>query len=212
MYPLEWKAAGKPCLVVGGGPVAVRKVNRLLQEGAHVTVISPEVEESLQKLAEQGMIRWLRRAYRQNDWQGFALVISAAGVEEIASWLEEAAEREHFLYNAADFPERGNCYLPARFDVSGLSVSLSTGGRAPGLARELSRRWKQSLEQSDDKLILDFLFLLSGEVLKGTDPSRRRPFWEAAFSPEVLSFLHKKEWHKAREAIIDAVNRLGNQS
>lgn len=115
MYPLNWKADGRPCLVVERAMWRPQGAG-LLAASACVTVTAPEASAEIQQLAEAGRIRYRKQCFAPGEERGFALVISTAGDEAAARYLSEAADAEGFLYNAADFPALGNCTLPAHFE------------------------------------------------------------------------------------------------
>ena len=77
MYPINLDLTGQACLVLGGGSVAERKVRRLLDEGAVVTVIAPALTPALQILAEEHQLSWQRRTYQPGDETTFFLIICA---------------------------------------------------------------------------------------------------------------------------------------
>lgn len=209
MYPLEWKAEWKRCLIVGGGPVALRKLKRLLAEGAEVTVISPRVKEEILSLAKEYPLTIKRKPYEEGDSEGFALVISAAGDKTIAEALQREALEKRFLYNAADFPEYGNVTLPARFQIENVEITISTGGSMPGLSTYLRKRWEGQLTETSEEIA--FIKNVYREIM-AENPDLRKVFWDSVRSPEISVLIDHKEWEKAREAIINAAHSMGNQS
>ena len=82
-YPIFLDLCGRPCLVVGGGEVATRKIEELLKAEADVTVISPKITQRIQRYAELGGLRHLPRPYRVGDIKGYFLAYAATGVAEI---------------------------------------------------------------------------------------------------------------------------------
>ncbi|MDR7445991.1 MAG: NAD(P)-dependent oxidoreductase, partial [Armatimonadota bacterium] len=76
-YPLFVDLAGRRCVVVGGGAMAESKVEALVECGAEVVVISPQVTEKIRRWVEEGRLRWEPRAYRLGDLEGAWLVVSA---------------------------------------------------------------------------------------------------------------------------------------
>ena len=123
MYSLNWKAEGESCLVIGAGHVALRKIRGLLEAGARVTVIAPEAEADIEKLSEEGKIRYWRKPYETGDEEGCRLVVSTCGIRSVAEVLHQLMKGKGFLYNAADFPELGNCAVPARLKRGDLTIT-----------------------------------------------------------------------------------------
>lgn len=120
MYPVNIKMDGRACLVIGGGNVALRKVRTLLEEKAAVTVVAPQICSGLEALFREGRISWRRESYEAPMCGSFFMVVTAAGDKTVALSVQEEAERESILYNAADFPALGNCHIPARIKKRGL--------------------------------------------------------------------------------------------
>lgn len=135
---------GRNVLVIGGGEVARRKVGSLLETGARVTVISPEVDQDLRDLAQDGEIGLVERPYRAGDLQGAfltpALVIAATNDPEVNRAVWSEASQMGCLVNVVDDPEHSNFILPAVVKYGQLKISISTGGASPALARRLREK------------------------------------------------------------------------
>ncbi|MBU4185063.1 MAG: bifunctional precorrin-2 dehydrogenase/sirohydrochlorin ferrochelatase, partial [Proteobacteria bacterium] len=110
-YPVSLDMQNRKCLVVGGGSVGARKVMTLLECGAIVTVVSPDVTGKLLDLAEKKMIELKKRPYEPSDIDGIFLVIGATDNEELNWQINKDAERQNKLCNIADRPEACNFIL-----------------------------------------------------------------------------------------------------
>ncbi len=212
MYPINIKAEGLPVLVIGGGHVALRKIKKLLSEGADVTVISPEVSEAIALLAEEGKICWKKAYFTDADARGYYLVITAAGAEEVAKKVRKAALEDHFLYNAADFPPLGNCSLPAAFSAGGIEIAVSTNGRSPAMARYV-KGWLQQQIPAAFGLWLDRVSEIRVELKNEIGESdAREAFWRAAFGPAIMGLVMHGKLDEAEECVRHAVGRIGSKS
>ncbi len=127
-------------VVIGGGAVAARKVAGLLAAGAAVTVISPALAPELERMAEAGEVRLLRRPYQPGDLEGAFLVIAATDDPTVnhAVWAE--AGRRDCLVNVVDDPAHSNFIVPAIMRRDEITLAISTGGASPALARRLRER------------------------------------------------------------------------
>lgn len=136
-YPIVVDLTGRPCLVIGGGAVALRKVAGLVEAGARVTVVSPWLTPALLRLAAEAPLCWRPREYAQGDVAGFTLVMVAT--DDRAVNVAVAAEcRERGIWvNCADDPARCDFILPSVLRRGAVTVAVSTGGRSPTLARLL---------------------------------------------------------------------------
>jgi precorrin-2 dehydrogenase / sirohydrochlorin ferrochelatase len=144
-YPVVLRIEGRPCLVVGGGPVAARKVVELYECGAEVTVVAPDVHESIVALAEAASragrpLRITRRPYRNGEASRYRLVITATGIAEVDRRAAADAESAGIWVNSADDADHCTFFLPSVHRQGPVSVAVSTGGASPALAAWLRRR------------------------------------------------------------------------
>lgn len=129
---------GRPCLVVGGGDVAARKVEMLLGAGARPRVVAPRVGGRLEQIAaESAAVTLERRAYRAGDLDGMALAFAATDDATVQEQIARDARYAGVLLNAVDEPERCSFVLPAVIDRTPLVVAVSTSGASPALARRI---------------------------------------------------------------------------
>ena len=132
LYPIVLELARRPCLVVGGGPVAERKVEGLLAADADVTVVSPVITDLLSAHLAAGRIHHHARLYRPGDLRGMALVFSALDDPEATRAITVEA-REHGVWiNAADEPARCDFILPGVVRRGALDHRRRIGGHQPG--------------------------------------------------------------------------------
>ncbi|MDL1969362.1 MAG: bifunctional precorrin-2 dehydrogenase/sirohydrochlorin ferrochelatase [Deltaproteobacteria bacterium] len=136
-YPVSLDVKNRKCLVVGGGGVGTRKVMTLLDCGAKVTVVSLDVRENLLELAYSGLLILEKRHYRETDLAGMFLVIGTTDDEELNRQISKDAEKLNMLCNIADRPEVCNFILPSIVNRGDLTISISTSGKSPALAKRL---------------------------------------------------------------------------
>jgi precorrin-2 dehydrogenase/sirohydrochlorin ferrochelatase len=139
-FPVTLCLANRPCLVVGGGRVATRKVRSLLDAGARVRVVAPDVEEELRELAARGVIAYEARPVSLDDLGGAFLVVSAADDPAANELIGRAALAAGLLVNVVDQPALCNFFVPATVHRGSLSVAVSTSGSSPLLARRLREK------------------------------------------------------------------------
>jgi siroheme synthase-like protein len=130
---------GRRCVVVGGGPVGLEKVEGLLACEAAVTLIAPEAVPELEEHAREGSIRWERREYRPADLEGAFLAIAATSITELNVRVYEDAEARAMLVNVVDVPHLCNFILPAIVRQGPLAIAISTAGASPALAKRMKR-------------------------------------------------------------------------
>ena len=145
-YPVNLDIKKRKCLVVGGGRVGTRKVLTLLDCGARVTVVSPDAKEKLIELANSGAITLEKRQYRETDLDGIFLVIGTTDDEELNHQISIAAEKHNMLCNIADRPKVCNFILPSIVNRGDLTISISTSGKSPALAKKLRMELEEVLK------------------------------------------------------------------
>jgi len=166
--PLFLQVENRPCLVVGGGKVALRKVHPLLEAGAGVTVISPRITPELARLAEAGRVSVMRRAYRFGDMRGYHLVYAATDDGELQRRLFEEARQLNILINVSDAPEFCSFIVPSVVRRGRLQVAISTAGASPATARILRDRLERWL--GDEYEVLLEVMAAAREWLKRHEP------------------------------------------
>ena len=124
---------GRSVLVVGAGRVALDKVRGLVDCGARVTVVAPEVEGEIVELG----VRVVRRAFVPADVDGHVLVLAATNRRSVNRSVSSAAAASHTLCNVADDPELCSFILPAITRRDPIVVGVSTGGASPALAQRI---------------------------------------------------------------------------
>lgn len=145
LYPVNLRLAGRAVLVVGGGRVALEKVNGLLDADAAVTVVAPEIVAEIEALGGDGRLRALARRYRPGEAADYRFVVAATGDPEVNQQVADDGEAAGVWVNAADDPDRCTVMLPARVRRGPLLVTVSTGGHSPALARWLRERLEAEL-------------------------------------------------------------------
>jgi uroporphyrin-III C-methyltransferase / precorrin-2 dehydrogenase / sirohydrochlorin ferrochelatase len=198
-FPLFADLRGRPCLVVGGGEVALRKVRLLLEAGAAVTVNSPDLHPVLSAWREAGRIAHEAGSFRPELLAGQVLAIAATDARATNRKVWAEGERRGVLVNSVDDPEASSFIVPAIVDRSPLIVAVSSGGAAPVLARRL-RQWLETVLPRG----LGALARLAGELrpkVKGRLPAAaRRGFWESQLAGRFARHALAGQEREARKS------------
>jgi siroheme synthase-like protein len=135
--PISVSMKGRPCLVVGGGLVALRKVESLLEYDTAITVVAPEVDEKLEYHAERGRITLEKREYQSPEASAYGLVVSAADDVTLNRRVHEDARETGALVNVVDDPSHCDFIFPAVLRRDCLTTAISTDGKAPFVSGHL---------------------------------------------------------------------------
>ena len=128
-FPIVFHLQGRLCVIVGGGPVGIRKARALCRAGARVRLIAPPAGRP-----ELAAVEVIDRPYRQGDLAGAFLAFAATDDRQVNDAVAAEARAAGIPVNVADAPEEGDFSLPAQLRRGALTVAVSTGGRSPDLA------------------------------------------------------------------------------
>lgn len=156
-YPVFLDLKNKPCLVVGGGQVALRKVERLINAEAEVTVVSPQTVSKLQELAEAKKIKLCQRPFQFSDLNNVFLCIVATTDTNLNKRIANTAKEKKVLVNVVDNPAESSFIVPAVVQRQPLTIAVSTNGRFPGLAKKL----RQELEKQFSAKYQEYVQILA---------------------------------------------------
>lgn len=152
-YPIAVKISEESVVVVGGGRVAERKVMTLLDAGAKVKVVSPDLTVNLEKRYKAGRIRWLKRRVRKNDLSGVSLIIAATNDASVNQQVNRWARQGKIDVNVADNTRLSTFVSPALLRMAGVLIAVYTDGRNPTLSRDLKNflqeNWDEFLSYRD---------------------------------------------------------------
>lgn len=193
MYPINLVLTGQPCLVLGGGSIAERKVRRLLDEGAIVTVIAPSLTLPLQALAESHQLAWEARTYQPGDETTFFLIICATDDEAVSQAVSAAAKAQGKLLNVCDVPDLCNFTLPSIVRQGDLQLTISTNGKAPAFSRWLRKHLEQHFDERYGRWMAELAAIRKeGQALLATSQDRQA-FWRQALTDDVMDLVENNE-------------------
>jgi len=185
MYPVMLNLRGRRCLVVGGGGVALRKIEGLLAENAHVTVIAPEPIQALRELAQRKKVHLEERDYQSSDIAGHLLVFAATSDRSVNGQIWCEAEKAGIWVNVADEPSDCTFHLPARVRRGALQLVIASAGEAPFAVRRL-RKFLERRFGSEWAEWLEAAARFREKVrTSGLDPEEQQSCFDAFFAATV---------------------------
>ena len=152
MYPITLDLKEKPVLIIGAGNVGERKIMSVHNAGADITVISEQYGEPVKKLAQEGKIRLIERAYQTGDCRGYLMVIGSTGSNAVNAAISEECTALGTLVNIVDQPEYCNFHVPAVVKRGDFQIAVSTGGKSPALAREIRKELEEQYNEEYGRL------------------------------------------------------------
>ena len=199
-YPIFLNLTGQPCIVIGGGAVAERKVEGLLQAGAWVTVVSPTLTSKLISVAAQEAIRHIPRAYQAGDLRGYALAFVATADPGVSAEVATEGRDLGVWVNAADDPSHCDFILPSLLRRGELIVAVSSGGSSPALSRAI----REELESyfTEDYTTLAEVVGEVREELKNRALFPGAEAWRHALNGEVRALIRDGSREQVRNYLL----------
>jgi len=196
LYPVNLRLAGRRCLVVGGGTVALSKVRGLLEADALVTVIAPQV---VPELADLVGVTIEQRPYAAGDLGGYRLVIAATDDPAVNEAVFLEGEDAGVWVNSADDPANCAFTLPARLRQGPLLVTFATGGQSPALATWLRRTYAD--EFGPEYVTLIEMLATEREHLRSMGRTTEGLDWQPALDSGMLDLIREGRLAEAKERL-----------
>ncbi len=201
-YPIFMDLRDQACLVVGAGPVALRKIRLQSAAGARITVIAPTMCAEIETEFGQS-IRYLQRSFTESDVHGYRLITAATNDAAVNRQISELAQRINVPVNVVDQPDLCSFITPSIIDRSPVIVAISTGGSAPVLARMLRTKLEALIPASYGFLAASMQrFRLRLKEVAIEETARKR-FWEAIVSGPIAELFFSGR-HSEGEAQLEA--------
>jgi precorrin-2 dehydrogenase/sirohydrochlorin ferrochelatase len=199
-YPVFWDITEKKCIVIGGGDVAARKVERLLSCGARVCVVSPELVPELAALQKEGCLDYIADRYAGKYLDGATLVIGATDDEQTNAAISRDARAKGIPVNIVDDPQKCDFILPAVVQRGDLAITIGTGGKSPALARHL----REDLEKQYGKEYETFLNVLGNLRTKmEKNAGVGKDWFDSLMAAGILAFIKSRDVKKVKEIVKD---------
>jgi len=196
----------KPCVVIGGGDIALRKINLLLKAQAKVDCLSPSFSRDIKNLSKDGHITLINKSFDQTDIKDYSIIIAATDDSSVNSSISAIAQVKKIPVNVVDSPELSSFIMPSIVDRSPLIIAVSSSGKAPVLSRMI-RAKLETVIPSAYGILAD----IAGEYRQKVKDrfstiKDRRAFWEAVFSGVIAEKVFSGRISEAKEDIEKQLN------
>ncbi len=202
-YPICLNMTHRRCLVVGGGKVAERKILRLVDCGAEVTVLGKVLTPAIEALKKAGKIEHTNDDYRADYLQNAFLVIGATDNDEVNKVVARDAMGKGILTNVVDDPDHCDFILPSIYEQKELLIAISTGGKSPALARKL-RMEMEGIYGPEYGIFLEIMGEIRERILaRGHRPQENKNIFEALVHSDMIKHIKEKNWDRLRGLVRD---------
>lgn len=205
-YPVFWDITGKKCIVIGGGDVAARKVARLLDCGAKVSVVGPKLVPELACLESDRSIVHINDEYAREQLYGAALVIGATDDEETNAAVSRDAKSMGIPVNIVDDPQKCDFILPSLVERGDLTIACGTGGASPALARHLREELEKTYGEEYATLV-DILGKLRNRMEKNAGLGKL--WFDGLLRAGLLDAIRDKDEHRVKKIVRDVTGEEG---
>ena len=206
-YPVHLDIQNRKVLVVGGGSVGTRKVKTLLDCGARVTVVSPEVSRQLRELAASGDIILAERSYQSEDLTGVFVVIGATDDETLNQQISSDADRLNTLCNIADRPEVCNFILPSIVQRDDLVITISTSGQSPALAKKLRKTLENQFGEEYGTLLQLMGAIRKKLLQQAHKPETHKPLFEQLINSDLIVMIQAGKTEEIDALLFDILGK-----
>lgn len=204
--PIFFDIKQKPCLVIGGGEVAARKVSLLLKAQAEVTVVSPQLSRELADWHEEGKLTHIARDFEDADIEQPVLVIAATDDKPVNERVSELAKARGIPVNVVDNPKLCSFITPSIVDRSPVQIAISTGGASPVLARMIRTKLEGCIPAAYGRLGALVANFREKAKAKFTNVDQRRSFWEGILESTVADRVFSGNEEEAKEQLQKALD------
>ncbi|MBF0345802.1 MAG: bifunctional precorrin-2 dehydrogenase/sirohydrochlorin ferrochelatase [Nitrospirae bacterium] len=204
-YPVFLNLNSKKCLLIGGGRVAQRKAIKLIDAGAHLTIVSPELTDGLRCLKDEGRFIHKERVFMKEDLDGVFLVIAATSDSSVNKAIAYAYNG---LINVVDSPDECSFIVPSTVIRGDLTIAISTSGASPVLASTI----RQELEGLYGDVFagyISFLRLFRQRILEdnGIAPELKEALIKEVASRESLDLVRSGSLEELKSRLLDRLRR-----
>jgi uroporphyrin-III C-methyltransferase/precorrin-2 dehydrogenase/sirohydrochlorin ferrochelatase len=199
-FPIFFDIKNKPCLVVGGGEVATRKAGMLMQSGGLITIVAPELTNTLKELADAGKITHVAEKFRPEHLGAAVLVIAATDDRAANEQVSVAAKKLRIPVNVVDNPDLCSFIMPSVIDRSPLVIAISSGGTSPVLARVIRAKLETFIPAAYGRLA-HFAASFRDQVKDKILPAKRRIFWEKVLQGPVAEMVLAGQDQTAKDVL-----------
>ena len=199
--PIFINVRQNPCLVIGGGDIALRKINLLIKAQAKVDCLSPLFCEGITNLSQNGDVNLIQKRFESDDIKDYAIIIASTDDSSVNAIISKSAKKARIPVNVVDSPELSSFIMPSIVDRSPVIIAVSSAGRAPVLARIIRAKLETVIPSA-----YGVLAEIAGEYRQKVKDrfskiKDRRAFWESIFSGVIAEKVFSGRINEAKDDI-----------
>ena len=205
--PIFINVRQNPCLVIGGGDIALRKINLLIKAQAKVDCLSPLFCEGITNLSQNGDVNLIQKRFESDDIKDYAIIIASTDDSSVNALISKSAKKARIPVNVVDSPELSSFIMPSIVDRSPIIIAVSSAGKAPVLARLIRAKLETVIPSAYGALAE-----IAGEYRQKVKDrfskiKDRRAFWESIFSGVIAEKVFSGRINEAKDDIDKQLKR-----
>ena len=205
--PIFINVRQNPCLVIGGGDIALRKINLLIKAQAKVDCLSPLFCEGITNLSQNGDVNLIQKRFESDDIKDYAIIIASTDDSSVNALISKSAKKARIPVNVVDSPELSSFIMPSIVDRSPVIIAVSSAGKAPVLARIIRAKLETVIPSA-----YGVLAEIAGEYRQKVKDrfskiKDRRAFWESIFSGVIAEKVFSGRINEAKDDIEKQLKR-----
>ena len=199
--PIFINVRQSPCLVIGGGDIALRKINLLIKAQAKVDCLSPLFCEGITNLSQNGDVNLIQKRFESDDIKDYAIIIASTDDSSVNALISKSAKKARIPVNVVDSPELSSFIMPSIVDRSPVIIAVSSAGKAPVLSRMIRAKLETVIPSA-----YGVLAEIAGEYRQKVKDrfskiKDRRAFWESIFSGVIAEKVFSGRINEAKDDI-----------
>ena len=205
--PIFINVRQNPCLVIGGGDIALRKINLLIKAQAKVDCLSPLFCEGITNLSQNGDVNLIQKCFESDDIKDYAIIIASTDDSSVNALISKSAKKARIPVNVVDSPELSSFIMPSIVDRSPVIIAVSSAGKAPVLSRMIRAKLETVIPSA-----YGVLAEIAGEYRQKVKDrfskiKDRRAFWEFIFSGVIAEKVFSGRINEAKDDIDKQLKR-----
>ncbi len=206
-YPVLIDLRGKKVLVVGGGNVARRKIDSLIEYGADVHVISKELTPELQQYRDEGKVTFIAQEFSEDSLQDTFLTIAATSDPQLNHKISDMAKKRGVLVNAVDQPSDCSFIVPSILKRGDLLIAVSTSGKSPALAKRIRQRLASRFGNEYGSFLQMMGKIREEVLLRGSSQDTNSLIFHKLVDSPILNALRDKDFGKIAATLSEILKK-----
>ena len=204
-YPIFLELEGRRAVVIGGGSVAVCKVQTLLSAGARIVVVAERIDDMMTALCAGTDVEIVKSQYSKNYLTSAILAIAATNINELNKKIYKDCQELDILCNVVDVPELCDFYVPAVVKRGNLQIAIGTDGSSPAYAGHIRKKLEKVFTERHGQFVAELEALRKRVIEELPTPADRKALFGELVDDESFKYFDEKgpeAWRDRAEKII----------